>query len=292
MNRRTRVARFLAVVAAIAAVSVGVSSARGDEPQESDDDPYADPPAPAPTEKIKPMAPSRKVVEKDGMVRLPGGAFTVGSNDPKAPSNERPSHAVSVAPFWIDRTEVTVAAYRTCVVDRFCVVPTAISASCTYSAGDPNLPVSCVRWKEADTYCRAVGKRLPSELEWEFAARGTEPVRYPWGGWSSSCAHAVTLKSDGTFRSCGGERPLPVGSKALGATPFGVFDLAGNVEEWVADFYTEQRSAVPSPAVGASHVLRGGGWLSTPSTSRTTSRNWGSALEAGPNVGFRCARGV
>jgi len=294
-SRKLTVIRLSSLSCAVFASFVALTAARGQEPPESEeDDPYADP-EPVPTASVeRPKAPPvrAKATEREGMIRLPGGEFTVGSSDSRAPSNERPPRKATVAPFWIDKTEVTVAAYRACVDRRFCVAPTQTSASCTYGLGDDELPVSCVRWKEADTFCRASGKRLPSEVEWEFAARGTLPHRYPWGGWGTSCAFAVTLKSEATFRSCGTDRPSRVGQHPTGATPFGVLDLSGNVEEWVADFYAESRTGTAPPAAGASHVLRGGGWLSTPSTSRTTSRSWGSALEAGPNVGFRCAKGV
>jgi formylglycine-generating enzyme required for sulfatase activity len=81
-----------------------------------------------------------------------------------------------------------------------------------------------------------------------------------------------------------------VGAHPAGASVFGVLDLTGNVEEWTSDWYVESLGPGPAPRAGAAHVLRGGGWLSAPAVSRTTSRNWGSALEAGPNVGFRCVR--
>ena len=112
---------------------------------------------------------------------------------------------------------------------------------------------------------------------------------------------AVTLVHDATGRSCA-KRPSRVGTHPLGGSPFGVMDLSGNVEEWTSDWYAESVPGlgVPglavgtgsAPSSGASHTLRGGGWLSAPSSSRTTSRNWGSVLEAGANVGFRCARDV
>jgi len=229
-------------------------------------------------------------VVKDGMVRIPGGRFTMGSDDKKAPANERPARVVVVAPFWIDKTEVTVGAYRTCVDRGACPRPARSSASCTYDLGDPALPVSCVPWTSAQAYCTAVGKRLPREVEWEMAARGSSASKYPWGGGSATgCGGAVTLASDATQRSCGGKRPARVGSHPGGASPFGVYDMSGNVEEWVADWYGETVSDL-SPRAGASHVLRGGGWLSQPSQSKTTSRNWGSSREMGPNVGFRCSK--
>jgi formylglycine-generating enzyme required for sulfatase activity len=99
----------------------------------------------------------------------------------------------------------------------------------------------------------------------------------------------VTLINDQSGKSCA-PRPARVGSHPSGASIFGVQDMSGNVEEWTADWYSESVGAGPAPRAGAAHVLRGGGWLSPPSLSRTTTRDWGSAVEAGPNVGFRCAR--
>jgi formylglycine-generating enzyme required for sulfatase activity len=224
------------------------------------------------------------VPEKDGMLKLPGGRFVMGSSFAK---NERP-RAVRIGPYWIDRTEVTVGDYRACVDRGACARPAKTSASCTYDAGTPNLPVSCVHWRDADRYCRAVEKRLPTEAEWEFAARGMTSTPYPWGG-GPGCTFAVTMVNEMPDRSCA-PRPTPVGSHPSGASMFGVQDLTGNVEEWVSDWYVEIVGAGPAPRSGAAHVLRGGGWLTNPSLSRTTTRNWGSAVEAGPNVGFRCAR--
>jgi formylglycine-generating enzyme required for sulfatase activity len=228
------------------------------------------------------------VPAQDGMLRLPGGRVVAGSANPRAPANERPSRPVAVAPFWIDRTEVTVGAYRACVEAGGCARPARASATCTYDAGDADLPVSCVHWSDAEAYCRFAKKRLPTEVEWEYAARGALAVPFPWGG-VASCANAVTLISERTGKSCA-PRPARVGSHPGGDSVFGVQDLSGNVEEWTADWYTESLGPGPTPRSGAAHVLRGGGWLSPPSLSRTTSRDWGSAMESGPNIGFRCAR--
>lgn len=247
-----------------------------------DDNPYEEP---APT---RTAVGHVSVQAQDGMLRLPGARFTMGSSSAKAPANERPARPVTVSTFWIDRTEVTVGAYRACVDAQTCARPGRTSPTCTYDAGDPDLPVSCVRWRDADTYCRFAGKRLPTEAEWEYAARGTFAVAFPWGG-QPSCASAVTLISDQTGRSCA-SRPTRVGSHPSGASPFGVQDMSGNVEEWTADWYADSVGLGPAPRTGAAHVLRGGGWLSPPSYSRTTARDWGSAIESGPNVGFRCAR--
>jgi formylglycine-generating enzyme required for sulfatase activity len=233
--------------------------------------------------------PTGPLPTKDGMIRLPGGRFIMGSADRGSAPNERPAHAVTVAPFWIDRTEVSVRAYRACVERHACAVPERASSLCTYDMGDPDLPVSCVHWRDAEAYCRSAGKRLLHEAEWEYAARGTARVRYPWGN-GTSCGHAVTLLHEATGRSCGGARPARVGSHPSGASAFGVLDLSGNVEEWTGDWYVESLAEGAAPRAGASYVLRGGGWLSAPSAARTTARNWGSSLEAGPNVGIRCAK--
>lgn len=227
----------------------------------------------------------------DGMIRIPGASFTMGSSDPKSPANERPRHLEVVASFWLDRTEVTVEAYRACVESHGCARPLKSSASCTYDLADAvahHLPVSCVHWRDADVFCRSSGKRLPREAEWELAAKGKRGGRYPWGG-NFGCFFATTLVGDATGRTCT-KGPSPVGSHSQGVSPFGVMDLTGNVEEWTSDWYIENLANGAPAAAGASHVLRGGGWLSAPSMSKTTSRNWGSSIEAGPNIGFRCAR--
>jgi formylglycine-generating enzyme required for sulfatase activity len=251
-------------------------------PDATGENPYEEAP-PAHTGPVRFQVPVR-----DGMARLPGGRFVMGSSNTRAPVNERPIRPLAVAPFWIDRTEVTVAAYRACVATGACQRPTLASATCTYDADDPDLPVSCVHWSDAEAYCGWVGKRLPSEREWEFAARGAFALPFPWGA-GASCANAVTLINEQSGRSCA-HRPARVGTHPGGASIFGVQDLSGNLEEWTSDWYVELLGPGPAPRAGAARVLRGGGWLSTPSQSRTTSRNWGSALEAGANVGFRCAK--
>jgi len=239
-----------------------------------------------PVAHVQPARVAISVPQRDGMLRLPGGRFVMGSASGWAPVNERPARPTTVPPFWIDRTEVTVGAYRACVDAGACARPERSSATCTFDADDPDLPVSCVHWRDADGYCRFAGKRLPSETEWEYAARGPNAVPFPWGN-TPACTSAVVLLNVQSGKGCA-PRPARVGTHPAGASVFGVQDMSGNVEEWTSDWYAELVG--PSPRAGVAHVLRGGGWLSTPSMSRTTSRDWGSALEAGPNVGLRCAR--
>jgi len=294
-------ARLLFIYVATLAIAPGAYAQAPIDDGAEEPDPAASPagtptPAPATTagagstpSGAATSAPRVTAPTKDGMIHLAGGRFTMGSAEKGAAPNERPPHAVNVAPFWIDKTEVTVASYRACVEARACAPPARSSTTCTFDLGDPDLPVSCVHWKDADAFCRAQGKRLPREAEWEFAAHGATKVRFPFGN-GAGCGLAVTLLHEATARSCGGKRPAHVGSHPAGASQFGVLDLAGNVEEWTADWYVESLAEGAAPRAGASHVLRGGGWLSPPSMSRTTARNWGSSIEAGPNVGFRCAK--
>jgi formylglycine-generating enzyme required for sulfatase activity len=279
-------------VAGPSAAAAGASAAPARDEGELDDhgapvdNPYDD------SIPARPAALVRLAVTLEGgMLRLPGGHFVMGSASARAPANERPARTVNVESFWIDRTEVTVGAYRSCVEGGACAAPARSSAACTYHLGDAELPVSCVHWRDADAYCRFAGKRQPTELEWEYAARGSYGAQFPWGGFAAACTNAVTLLNDQSGKSCG-PRPARVGSHPGGASVFGAQDLSGNLEEWTADWYVDSLGPGPAPRSGAAHVLRGGGWLSPPSLSRTTSRNWGSALEAGPNVGFRCARDI
>jgi formylglycine-generating enzyme required for sulfatase activity len=279
--------RRLVVLAALAAAPLAVAQAQSEQgPEQGEPSPSASSSALPP----KPVAGRRTFILKDGMVFVTGGRFKMGSDGPKAAPNEKPAHMATVDSFWIDRTEVTVGAYRACVAAHKCEEPQRGSPSCTYDMGDDLLPVSCVRWQDADLYCRAQNKRLPTEAEWELAARGGGAYKYPWGNGASSCLVAATLVTNSWTRTCTGKAPVRVGHYAFNVSPFGALDMAGNVEEWTSSWYVEHTASGARPTAGASHVLRGGGWLSRPVDCRTTSRNWGSSVEAGPNVGFRCAR--
>lgn len=273
-----------AFVAALLSEELTARAASG----EDDDATTEEAPSPGPLVPVPSHASKVAGPREEEMVSVPGGTLTMGTSDPKAPPNERTLRVVTVAPFRMDRTEVTVGAYRRCVVRGQCERPPQTSALCTYDGGDEELPVNCIPWTAAARFCRGRGKRLPTEAEWEFAARGPNAFPYPWGFGASSCALAATLTKDVTATTCTGARPARVGNHGAGV--HGLFDMAGNVEEWTADWYAEFPKGGVPPHSGASHVLKGGGWLSPPTAVRATARNWGSVLEAGPNVGFRCAR--
>ncbi|MHB8417255.1 MAG: formylglycine-generating enzyme family protein [Myxococcales bacterium] len=209
-------------------------------------------------------------------VEVPAAVLPMGcdpARDPGCNDDERPLHLVQVARFRIDRTEVTQAAYAACIAARACRPP----AGPFEPAKRPRRPVTDVTWEQARDYCRWLGRRLPGEAEWELAARGTDGRLYPWGDAPPSCARAHT--SD-----CG-EDPADVGGRPAGASPYGVLDMAGNVDEWVEDPYRAYGQA-PTPASGQ-RVARGGAvdaWH-----SRSTCRNALAPSAHDGLLGFRCA---
>ena len=193
------------------------------------------------------------------MVYVPAGEFMMGSSDAdgQAQDDEKPQHTVYLDAFWIDRTEVTNAQYRKCVEAGACPEPRC------WVYGDyngPGQPVVCVTWDDAQAYAAWAGGRLPTEAEWEKAARGTDGRIYPWGDSAPDCDKA-------NYSTCV-NHPVVIGSYRPGASPYGALDMAGNVWEWVADRY-EQGYYVYSPARnpqgpdwGDSRLLRGGSFES------------------------------
>ncbi len=222
----------------------------------------------SPTPTMKPpatLAPgATRVSDEDGMVMVyvPAGEFLMGSadSDSQAHGNEKPQHKVYLDAFWIDRTEVTNAQYNKCVQAGVCKVSDFANDS-NYN-GD-NQPVVAVDWSQAQAYCQWAGRQLPTEAQWEKAARGTDGRVYPWGDQLATCEYAVM--NEGSGNGCGArDAPWPVGSKPQGASPYGALDMAGNAWEWVADWLDEGYYATPppknppGPSFGTYRVVRGG----------------------------------
>ncbi|MBY0399186.1 formylglycine-generating enzyme family protein [Myxococcota bacterium] len=216
------------------------------------------------------------------MVRIPAGEFWVGCNDAvdtECEGDEKPGRKVMLGAYTIDRTEVTVAAYGACVSSGGCSPPDTDSGyRCNWQAAGRDLhPVNCIDWDQASVFCRWNGKRLPTGQEWEKAARGTDGRKYPWGTEEDAAAGGLANLSgqeDGFFHTS------PVGSYPKGKSPFGVFDMAGNVAEWTSD-----------PDVGLGAFLRGGSWLHHLSRdARASNRNVGAPAARSPGSGFRCAQ--
>ena len=174
-------------------------------------------------------------------VHLPGGTFKMGSHD--GPRNERPAHLVHVSPFRISRTEVTVSQYRVCVQAGVCAEPPRVDNDllCTYfRVGGDQLPVNCITYQDALTFAYWVGADLPTETQWEFAARGREGRTYLWGESAPVCTNVATTPSVSAApeaMSCGTGHVDPVCAHPAGNTPEGLCDMAGNLAEWVRGIY-------------------------------------------------------
>ena len=237
-----------------------------------------------------------RIAPGDGMLQLyvPAGEFLMGSTDADADArqDEKPQRSVYASAFWIDRHEVTNGMYARCIQAGTCRPP-ASSGSKTRPAyfDDPayeNYPVIYVSWDDAAAYCQWAGRRLPSEAEWEKAARGADGRLYPWGDEPPSPGLANYNRLMGDTQ--------PVGSYLQGASPYGVWDLSGNVAEWVADWYGADYYAgatlrnPPGPALGQFRVLRGGSWLNAAHAIRAAFRLWNTADVRSDSIGFRCAR--
>lgn len=253
---------------------------------------------------------STLVSPRNGMtlVYVPPGEFLMGSadGDNDANDNEKPQHRVHLDAFWMDRTEVTNAQYRQCVEAKACQSPSntrSVADSSYYGNGQyDTYPVIYVSWYAAQEYCQWVGGRLPTEAEWEKAARGTDGQKYPWGN-QPVAGHLL----DFCDRNCpydwkdisaddGYAGTAPVGNYPVGASPYGAWDMAGNVWEWVADRYSDRyyQSAPaqnpPGPDTGIYRVLKGGSWYGNARNARAADRLWKDAGYVNYNVGFRCAR--
>ncbi len=245
----------------------------------------------------------------DGMteVYVTPGTFTMGGLDPNAQPDEKPAHKVTMHGYWIDKFDVTNGMYLLCVNAGVCNPPENFSSKTVTSYfNNPDYndyPVVQVTWGEAAAYCKWAGRRLPTEAEWEYAARGTDIRTYPWGEQppDSSLANFNFQVGDTT----------KVGSYPAGASPFGALDMVGNVNQWVNDFYdaTYYAKAVTLNPTGPiaranffGRVIRGGSFQDVAANIRLAQRAQvigpnpdavqGTAAFIGdysPKIGFRCA---
>lgn len=246
------------------------------------------------------------------MVAIAGGSFTMGSDDADSSESEKPPHSVTVLPFQIDRTEVTVDAYAACVNAKTCSEPLSfvdekknfrVFCNWKHPQGRGSHPVNCVGWDQAASYCAFAGKRLPTEEEWEYAARGGADQRtYPWGnaapdptrvnGCGTECEGSTKAKGFPGWAplypsSDGFAETAPVGSYPNGASKDGAVDLAGNVWEWTASEYSPYGSRAPD----TKRVLRGGSFgAGDARTLRAANRFRLAPSSQSEFLGFRCAR--
>ena len=244
--------------------------------------------------KIRITGKSTAINERDGaeLMWIPSGEFLRGSPPGKGGNDERPQKTISLDGYWIYKTPVTLAQYQTfCTAAGKKFEPTWGQGMHADPKGDDGAYAVLVSWYEADTYAKAMGAALPSEAQWEKAARGTDGREYPWGNdWDP--AKCVSMEET-VYRYSAGFRP--VGSYPAGASPYGALDMAGNILEWVADWYDAEayRSAAAKnptgPATGIHKVLRGGSSLYDERFSRTAARflNPPHVRDWTP-TGFRC----
>jgi formylglycine-generating enzyme required for sulfatase activity len=227
------------------------------------------------------------ITTPEGMVLIPAGEFFMGEEN--GHPDARPMHRTTLSAYWIDTHEVTNAQYRQCVAGGVCSPPK--DRQTFDDAQRSQHPVTNVTWKQAYAYCQWRGKRLPTEAEWEKAARGTDGRRYPWGNSEEAIKTWVKDRSV----TAAGNGPSAVGSLPDTASPYGVFDLVGNVWEWVRDWYAEDyyatapRQDPQGPLRGSFRVLRGGDWRQGPLELRASTRAWDEMTYWGPTLGFRCA---
>ena len=216
------------------------------------------------------------LLSPEDMVPLPAGTFPMGSAT--GLGDEQPVHIVSIDSFYLDRHEVSRIAFQEFRVSQ--------GKQHQVNPRDPDLPATEVSWHQAVAYCQARGKRLPTEAEWEYAARGTAGRPYPWGEAAPTAARARFAAS----------APLPIDSLPQGATSEGIRHLAGNVAEWVQDwwdptYYGTSPSANPTgPPEGDFRTVRGGSWNSPAVELRPTARAYHNPERGAAHIGFRCAR--
>lgn len=252
---------------------------------------------------------SERVSNADGMIQvyIPEGNFQMGGLDPNASADELPVHKVSMRGFWMDKVEVTNAMYALCAQSGACNIPKSFQSDTRESYfNNPEFadyPVVYVGWADAQAYCEWAGRRLPTEAEWERAARGNDFRTHPWGDERADSSRAnINFYIGDTTR---------VGSFPAGASYFGILDMSGNVAEWVQDYYdaTYYSAAVSSNPTGPisrssyfNRVVRGGSFQDTEAFVRVSKRSsvkgpdFNADLDSSeyvgtvsPKIGFRCA---
>jgi formylglycine-generating enzyme required for sulfatase activity len=235
-----------------------------------------------------------------GYASVPAGTFWMGSPDGEGQADEHPQHQVTLAAFCMKTTEVTVSEYAACVTAGGCPpAPTTVmwanisnedrtkrSAFCNAGKADRDShPINCVDWNHATGYCTWSGGSLPTEEQWEYAARGPDGRIYPWGNDAPS--------SQLCWKRAPGDVPVwlgtcPVGAFVNGASPFGLHDMAGNVWEWTSSPYCPYQNA---SCESAERVNRGGRWQdSDPSQVRSAFRLRGDVTLRNVSLGLRCVR--
>jgi len=231
------------------------------------------------------------------MMDIPAGSFMMGCNidtDDECLTDENPYHFVSVPMFKIDKFEVTAGNYKKCVEAGVCTAAKT-GGFCNFDlSGMENHPINCVDWYQSAKYCMWARKHLPSEAEWEKAARSSDGRKYPWGNTGLDCEHAMQNAT-----SCGNNGTATVGSNPKGVSPYGVMDMIGNVWEWVEDDYHLDYTDAPqngsawicTPERCNYRVLRGGSWMDYYTYYlRASSRLVSDPSYYNGLAGFRCSR--
>ena len=225
------------------------------------------------------------------MALIPAGEFPMGSvkGSANAKRSEGPQRMVYLDAYSMDVYEVTTKYYAKFLEAIQPQAPKAWNQVDLAKHGDR--PVVGVTWDDAVAYCKWVGKRLPTEAEWEKAARGTDGRQYPWGDEAPTSDRATLTK-----RWQGYDTPTPVGSLEAGKSPYGLYDMAGNAMEWVSDWYDQRYYDTASsknpkgPETGKAGVVRGGGWGFLPADARSARRIYPPHETRCTNIGFRCAK--
>jgi formylglycine-generating enzyme required for sulfatase activity len=227
------------------------------------------------------------------MIAIPAGVFTMGDDGALTGGDPAgPQHLVTLSAYSIDKTEVTNDGYRKCVAAGACQPPSDVTDYNDTTRG--NFPVVFVTYAKATDYCAWAGKRLPTEAEWEKAARSTDKRKYPWGAAAATCT--LTNGEIGTLvnNQCQ-DGVVKVGSYPGGASPYGVLDMSGNAREWVYDYsgaYPSSMVTDPAgPPTGSSRQTRGGGFTSGADLLTTYARLLHPPEDTLENIGFRCAKG-